>query len=131
MGMSQVYGVNDITTSTLMNVAVLLASPLLFLTSNFGAILGSLLALTILPSSDFQEIYDGVWGYNELLTMASLSCVFFKFNVKSFVLGTVATAATSVVQFALRKNMTLQNNIPVFTMPMTLVALVFLLTTDV
>lgn len=65
-------------------------------------------ALTILPSSDFQEIYDGVWGYNELLTMSCLSCVFFKFNLKSFVLGTVATAATSVVQFALRKNMTLQ-----------------------
>ena len=43
VSMSQVYGVNDITTSTLMNVAVLLASPLLFLTSNFGATLGSLL----------------------------------------------------------------------------------------
>ena len=62
----------------------------------------------MLPSSDFQEIYDGGWGYNELLTMASVSCVFFKFNHKSFILGTVATAATTVVQFALRKNMTLQ-----------------------
>ena len=65
-------------------------------------------ALVILPTSDFQEIYDGVWGYNELLTMASLSCVFFKFNHKAFILATVATAATTVAQFALRKNMTLQ-----------------------
>ena len=40
--------------------------------------------------------------------MASLSCVFFKFNLNSFILGTVATAATTVVHFALRKNMTLQ-----------------------
>ena len=43
VSMSQVWGVNDIATSTMMNVAVLLASPLLFLTSNFGAVLGCLL----------------------------------------------------------------------------------------
>lgn len=47
VSMSQVYGVNDITTSTMMNVAVLLASPLLFLTSTFGAILGSLLGIVV------------------------------------------------------------------------------------
>ena len=43
VSMSQVWGVNDIATSTMMNVAVLLASPLLFITSNFGAVIGSLL----------------------------------------------------------------------------------------
>ena len=45
VSMSQVWGVNHIATSTMMNVAVLLASPLLFITSNFGAVLGCLLGM--------------------------------------------------------------------------------------
>ena len=53
VSMSQVWGVNDVATSTIMNAAVLLASPLLFITSNFGAVLGCLLGMSItqrLPS---------------------------------------------------------------------------------
>ena len=47
VSMSQVWGVNDVATSTIMNAAVLLASPLLFVTSNFGAVLGCLLGMNI------------------------------------------------------------------------------------
>ena len=42
LSMGQVYAINDIAASTLMNVAVFLYSPLLFITSSIGAIVGSL-----------------------------------------------------------------------------------------
>ena len=42
LSMGQVYAVNDIKTSSLMNLAVFLASPLLFIVSSIGALLGTL-----------------------------------------------------------------------------------------
>ena len=42
LSMGQVYAINDMAASTLMNVAVFLYSPLLFITSSIGAIVGSL-----------------------------------------------------------------------------------------
>ena len=42
LSMGQVYAVNDIRASSLMNIGVFLCSPLLFITSTIGAALGSL-----------------------------------------------------------------------------------------
>ena len=42
LSMGQVYAINDLRTSLLMNLAVFLYSPLLFFTSSIGAIAGSL-----------------------------------------------------------------------------------------
>ena len=42
LSMGQVYAVNDIRASSLMNFGVFLCSPLLFITSTIGAALGSL-----------------------------------------------------------------------------------------
>ena len=42
LSMGQVYAINDLRTSTIMNLAVFLASPLLFICCSIGALLGSL-----------------------------------------------------------------------------------------
>ena len=42
LSMGQVYAINDFRTSTIMNIAVFLASPLLFITSTIAALFGSL-----------------------------------------------------------------------------------------
>ena len=42
VSMGQVYAINDVIASSIMNLAVFLASPLLFVMSTIGAILGSL-----------------------------------------------------------------------------------------
>ena len=42
VSMGQVYAINDVAASSLMNLAVFLASPLLFLTSTIGAVVGSM-----------------------------------------------------------------------------------------
>ena len=69
----------------MMNVAVGIASPLLLITCTIGAVIGSFLGVAFLPIEDIQEVYDGVWGYNPLLTMAAISCVFFAQNGHSLV----------------------------------------------
>lgn len=126
--MSQVWAIDDVTTSIIINIMVLLASPLLFTMCTIGAVIGSFLGtpkwffiwyyilnnpnfptplgVAFLPIEEVSEVYSGLWGYNALLTMGAISCVFFAFNHQSFLMGLVATAATSVVQFALRVNMT-------------------------
>ena len=123
VSMGQVYAVNDVPASLVMQLAVLLSSPLLFILSNTGAVIGSLLSLTFLPTSDYQQVchndtvtsisrknfstqvYDGIWGYNSLLSMAAVSCVFFPFSPKSLMAGVLNAVATVGVQAALRRNM--------------------------
>jgi len=126
VSMGQVYAVNDVPASLVMQLAVLLSSPLLFVLSNTGAVIGSLLSLTFLPASDFQQVYDGIWGYNGLLSMAAVSCVFFPFSPTSLLAGALNAVATVGVQAALRRNMD-TNHLPVFTLPMTLCTLVLLM----
>ena len=50
-------------------------------------------------------MYDGIWGYNSLLSMAAVSCVFFPFSPKSLMAGVLNAVATVGVQAALRRNM--------------------------
>ena len=51
------------------------------------------------------QVYDGIWGYNSLLSMAAVSCVFFPFSPKSLMAGVLNAVATVGVQAALRRNM--------------------------
>ena len=62
----------------------------------------------LLPLEEIEEVYQGVWGYNSLLTMAALSCVFYSFNAHSVLMSATATLACVVAQFALRANMFVQ-----------------------
>ena len=54
--------------------------------------------------------YDGIWGYNGVLAMPCISCVFYAFGKVSFLLGLVDTIAVGFAQYALRATMTLQVN---------------------
>jgi len=117
-------------------MGVFVASPLNFITSTIGATLGTLMGVAFLSTSasdgtgNFQEVYDGVWGYNSLLAMSSVSCVFFAFTGGSFLLSIVNVGATGVAQYALRSTMQVQSKIPVFTMPKNLCTLMMLAATD-
>jgi len=126
VSMGQVYAVDAVVPSLVMNLAVLLASPLLFTMSTLGATIGSLMALTILPEEEFHQVYSGLWGYNALLSMAAVSCVFFPFSPAAFMAGIVNTFATVGIQAGLKANMD-KNHLPVFTLPMTLCTLVMLM----
>ena len=108
VSMGQVYAINDVPASSLMNLAVFLASPLLFIMSTIGAVLGSLAGVLILPAENLPEVYDGIWGYNAVIATSSITCVFFAFSSMSFTLGMINLLATIGAQYALRATMVLQ-----------------------
>jgi len=126
LSMGQVYAINDIKTSSLMNLAVFLASPLLFIVSSIGAILGTLAGVALLPFEELPEVYDGVWGFNAILASASVMCVFFACNPASLFLGAFNLACVICAQYALRATMTVEHSVPVFTLPFTLVTQVII-----
>merc|ERR1711976_1062387 len=126
--MGQVYAVKEVNPSIVINLAVLLSSPVLFIMSTIGATAGTFLSMSFLAESEYQQIYDGIWGYNSLLSMAAVSCVFFPLTVTSFLAGLANVAATVFIQRALAYNMD-TNHLPVFTLPMTLSTMVMLLVT--
>merc|ERR1719397_1174033 len=129
VSMGQVYAVNELEPSLMMNLAVLLASPLLFVMANIGAALGTFLSLAFIEVSEYADLYDGIFGYNSLLSMAAVSCVFFPLTLTSFLAGVVNVMGTVFIQRALAHNMS-QNMLPVFTLPMTLCTLVMLMVTQ-
>ena len=91
--------------------------------STLGATLSTLTSLVFLESSEYEAVYDGeplgtentplvrllyslgIWGYNGLLSMAAVSCVFFPLTPSSLGAGLVNMAATVFVQRALARNM--------------------------
>ena len=108
VSMGQVYAINNVLASSIMNLAVFLASPLLFIMSTIGAIVGSLAGVLILPNENLQEVYDGIWGYNAVISTASISCVFFVCSPMSFTFGMINLLATIGAQYALRATLVLQ-----------------------
>ena len=74
--------------------------------------LGGVTLTVFLPepesSAILEEIYSGLWGLNTILSMASLSCVFFACNRASISLAIVNVAFTVLSQYGLRCVMTVQ-----------------------
>ena len=56
VSMGQVYAVNQLEPSLMMNLAVLLSSPVLFVMANIGAALGTLLSLSFIEISEYEEV---------------------------------------------------------------------------
>ena len=106
VSMAQVYAINNIPASILMNFGVFLTSPLLLIMSFFGAALGSLVGVLLLPLEDIQEVYDGIWGYSAILSSCVI-CVFFAFNHVSFLLATVNILGTALIQYGLKLTLSL------------------------
>ena len=88
---------------------------MLLAAAGVGSMLGALGGVTLtvfLPepesSAILEEIYEGLWGLNTILSMASLSCVFFACNRASISLAVVNVAFTVLAQYGLRCIMTVQ-----------------------
>jgi len=126
VSMGQVYAVHCLASSCLINLAVMLYSPLLFFMCTMGATIGCLLPLTFLPPEDYSQVYAGLWGYSPLLSMAILSCVIFPLSRTSVLAGTINTITTVFIQKTLSSVMR-KAGLPVFTLPFTLSTLLMLL----
>ena len=125
LSMGQVYAVNNMLGSCLMMLAVGLYSPRLLCLAMIGATMGCLVPLIFLPPTLHHQIYQGLWGYNPLLSMAAASCVFTQWSWASLLAGTVNTLSTVFIQQALASSM-VRLGLPVFTLPFVLSTLVIL-----
>ena len=101
VSMGQVYAVHCLPSSCIINLAVILYSPLLFCMCTLGATIGCLLPLTFLSPQDYPQVYVGLWGYSPLLSMAAVSCVIFPLSGTSMLAGTINAITTVFIQKAL------------------------------
>jgi len=126
VSMGQVYAVHCLQSSCIINLAVLLYSPLLFCMCTLGATIGSILPLNFLSPQDYPQVYAGLWGYSPLLSMAAVSCVIYPLSGTSMLAGTINAITTVFIQKALIVVMG-KTGLPVFTLPFTLATLLILL----
>ena len=75
---------------------------------HFGWFFKHCAGVLILPNENLQEVYDGIWGYNAVISTASISCVFFVFNYMSITFGMINLLASIGIQYALRATLVLQ-----------------------
>ena len=101
VSMGQVYAVHCLQSSCIINLAVLLYSPLLFCMCTLGATIGSILPLNFLSPQDYPQVYAGLWGYSPLLSMAAVSCVIYPLSGTSMLAGTINAITTVFIQKAL------------------------------
>ena len=106
LSMGQVYAVHDIVSSCLISLAVALFSPLMFCMCMVVATMGCIMSIAILPPELYHQVYQGLWGYNPLLSMAAVSCVFITPSASSLLTAMVNTVLTVCMQKAILGTLT-------------------------
>lgn len=94
--LSQVYGLNDIPCSILMFLALIIYSPTTALFCYSGSFVGTLVGVIL--SSNFEKVYNGMWGYNGLLCGGALAGFGFVLTPQSAFLALIATLFCTVFQ---------------------------------
>jgi len=126
VSMGQVYAVGGLPTSIIMWVAVALYSPLLAVLSALGALIGTFLPLLFLDPDSYDSVYNGLWGYSCILSIAAVSWACFKISWKTILAGVINVLFTVFVQKSLLVTMS-KARLPVFTLPFTLSTLIMVL----
>ena len=98
LSMGQVYAVNNLLSSLLITLCVGLYSPLLVVISLQGATLGSLVPLAFQSPEQFSQVYNGLWGYSSILSMACVSSVSLPLSKESIGAGYINILATVFIQ---------------------------------
>ncbi|OXA55896.1 urea transporter 2 isoform X2 [Folsomia candida] len=125
LSMGQVYGVNNLIASMLMWMATLLYSPTLCMMSASGAILGTIFGLVFTEAGSYGAVYDGLWGFNGILSAAAIGGFFFAFTLHSFASALANVIFTVLIQHALAIAFG-PLRLPFFTLPFVLSTFIFL-----
>jgi len=126
LSMGQVYAVGSLPTSIIMWAAVALYSPILAILSALGALIGTFLPLLFLDPDSYDSVYNGLWGYSCILSIAAVSWACFQFSWKTILAGIINVLFTVFVQKSLLVTMS-KARLPVFTLPFTLSTLIMVL----
>ncbi|XP_037091892.1 urea transporter 1-like [Pollicipes pollicipes] len=124
--MGQVYASYSLPGSVLMYMACLLCSPILAAASYVGALTGTLLGLA-LGTAPYDNVYNGVWGYNGILAAEGIM-FFFVPSLHSACLALINAVFATMLQAALSISMK-QTSLPVFTFPFVISTLLLMAVT--
>ncbi|KAK4291182.1 hypothetical protein Pmani_035977, partial [Petrolisthes manimaculis] len=119
----QVYGVGTIDSSILVYLAFLLYSPLLTIFFYMGSVIGTI-AGVFLSEAPYTAVYQGLWGYNSLLTSGSM--VFFLVPTPSALLAAVVGSVLAVVVQAASSHVFAAMTVPVLSYPFNVATLLLL-----
>jgi len=119
--MGQVYGVQHLKGSIAMYIATILYSPTVCVLSIVGATVASFFGMwncfefetcgtyenftltlgLVFAGPTFQNVYDGIWGYNAILASIAVGAFFFVPTSVSFALAVADVALVVLIQMAL------------------------------
>ncbi|KAK3858569.1 hypothetical protein Pcinc_035255 [Petrolisthes cinctipes] len=119
----QVYGVGTIDSSILVYLAFLLFSPLLTIFFYMGSVIGTV-AGVFLCEAPYTAVYQGLWGYNSLLTSGAM--VYFLVPTPSALLAAVVGSVLAVVVQAASSHIFVAMTVPVLSYPFNVASLLLL-----
>ncbi|XP_011260402.1 urea transporter 1 isoform X2 [Camponotus floridanus] len=96
---AQVYGINNEILGAVIYLAMLMYSPTSTVFSFFGAFCGTLAGLQL--GVDHDKVYNGIWGYNNVLTGSALGGNLFVLNGQTAAAAVMGIIFTSLVQYSL------------------------------
>ncbi|XP_038044518.1 urea transporter 1-like [Patiria miniata] len=127
VGIGQCYGCDNLITGCLMALAMLVCSPTIFLHGLIGSILGALTGLAM--AAPLADIYAGLWGYNSVLTCASVGGFFFVLTWPSHLIALLSAIFAAVVKGAMAAVL-MPAGLPEIAFPFCIAAGLFLLVTS-
>ncbi|XP_015595995.1 urea transporter 1 [Cephus cinctus] len=120
---SQVFALNDVAAGSVIYLALLIYSPAMAALSFIGASAGCLLGLLLgVPQ---QTVYDGIWGFNGVLTGSAMGGTFLVLNRQTVVATLIAVLFCPVLQFVLAP-IAAKWGLPVLAAPFVLTVWLFL-----
>ncbi|XP_035700394.1 urea transporter 2 isoform X1 [Folsomia candida] len=124
LSVGQVHGLNDLWASVIIMLGIFIYSPIHLVTGIIGAGLGSTCGI-LLANEDFDDVYNGLWGYNGFLASVAISSIFFLPSIRSFIVAGANVVTAALVQKAFQLGFK-QLNLPYLTVPYVLTTLIFL-----
>ncbi|XP_043281188.1 urea transporter 2-like isoform X2 [Venturia canescens] len=119
---SQLYAVDDVAAASVIYLSIIVYSPLTALFSFLGALVGSLVALSL--NVPLVSVYAGLWGYNSFLTGGAFGGLFLVISGQTAAVAFVAIIFTTLLQYVGDPLMA-KVGLPVLTIPFVVTAWLF------
>nr|XP_006626841.2 PREDICTED: urea transporter 2-like [Lepisosteus oculatus] len=126
VGIGQVYGCDNPWTGGIFIVALFISSPITCIHATIGSAVGMVSGLAL--ASPFQNIYNGLWGYNCVLACIAIGGMFYALTWQTHLLAIACAFFCAYLGSAIGNVMSVFG-LPACTWPFCLSALTFLLIT--
>ncbi|XP_071943804.1 urea transporter 2-like [Antedon mediterranea] len=125
-GIGQCYGCDDVVSGCLVAAAMAICSPIILWHAIWGSFIGIIVGISLACPLDL--LYNGVMGYNSVLTACSIGGVFMLISLRVHLLAIVSAVIAAVTSLALFQFLAVLG-LPMLAFPFCAIAALFLLVT--